>query len=162
QLNQLIEKYFQGHCTPEEEKVLWLWLWQLDLSNGEVFADAGQEVMAQQRMHRAIMERIGQPSAGGQPLQGQSKSQGSGRAGVVKTGFFRTASVAAAVVFFLTMAAVLFYRPGPRQPSSLPTVVLTNDGNHIKTVVLPDSSVVTLNLYASLEYKGDYGQKERR
>ncbi|MBN9379748.1 MAG: FecR domain-containing protein [Chitinophagaceae bacterium] len=140
-IRRLFTAYLEGNCSPEEEKFLWLWVWQLDLSEKELFSDTPHLQQTRDRMHASIQARIG---------------KGSNRR------MMRIAFGAAVVLLLMVSAAVIFQWPPSVGHKTGRSMLAVSDGLHVKRLLLPDSTQVTLNLHSSLEWDEDFGSQRRR
>lgn len=128
-LSSLLKKYQQGRCTKEEEALLFDWLDALE-------ADAANDVAPLQAtgmdaIKAAMMEEI--------PILSTQKKR------------FTWLKAAAALLPFIVGTWLLWPR---QQKSPLATnwQTISNTGHQIQKVYLPDSSVVYLGAYSTLQY----------
>lgn len=74
---------------------------------------------------------------------------------------WRRWSVAAAI-FVIAIAGWLLYPAGKKKEHILAWKEIRNSGREVKTILLPDSSMVWLNAFATLRYKEDFNEQAQR
>ncbi|HVI45291.1 MAG TPA: FecR domain-containing protein [Chitinophaga sp.] len=139
----LLEKYLEGKCTPEERELLEKWYDGL----GEGTSDNIPSALSDQRRQQ-FMSRFRNSAA------------------TVKIHWWNRPVTrwAAASILLVAGAGFLWRQNRIQQPAQLAlnkVVRVTNESNHIKYVILPDSSQVWLNAHASLSWKENFNIKER-
>jgi transmembrane sensor len=157
---QLLEKYLQHQCTPEEQTEVEYWLLQcksgeLDEVLVKIWNDQQGTLMPEELENRLIKQI---------PALGQKKKR------VIQFKWWQAAAAAALVGIFLLVS----HQWGTTKEISLPIsatttpqknatadAVISNDGVNIKQVMLPDGSAVTLYPHASIRYPSAYNIKER-
>ncbi len=150
--NKLLEKYLNGQMTreelegfikrldendPEDAKVLYQ-RWRT-LDNASYFS--AQESV---RMLQNIKQKIHQ----------QEPQQHAAKVFFLAGGWKKTAAVLAGFMVVSVLCLLLLNRS--------PEIVYATDYGEIKNIVLPDSSVVTLNARSSLSYKNNWEQHNCR
>jgi len=144
QLSHLLDKYLQGKADAEEIALLHKWFLQLNLSEQEIFRSFSEEEI-RLKMRQHIFAQI-------RPVPLVQKLNPSP---------IWLCAVAASIVFLLSV--FLSYQYFKNSASvSFATTAIVADGNSKKQITLPDSSRVTLNLLARLEYDESFNSKERR
>ena len=144
-LDQLFRKFTRNNANPEEQSLFWKWVWQLNIPKQPVFSNKGQEKQTRDRMRQAILRQIDIPVA----YSHQRK-------------LTTLRSIAAFLVITIAGMAGWFALHQGKHPVKTATTVISNEGSNIRSVLLPDSTMVTLNLYSSVEWPADYNQTERR
>ena len=134
---QLLEKYLQGKCTPEEIQLLHRWYEKLDM------AQADADDATADRLMDAIHGRIGR-----------------------RTPVFRLSrrwAVAAAAVIGLTLTLGMIISRQRRHEQALAKAVHieSNDGRAPKKIILPDGSAVWLNTHSQLSWTGVFDRTAR-
>lgn len=125
-LTSLLQKYQQGNCTKEEEKLLFDWLDALATDATDVAPAADME-----NIRHAIMQEI--------PVLSEKRKQ------------YNWLKAAAALLPLIVGTYLLW----PRQQKSQLAAnwqTISNTSHHIRKVCLPDSSVVYLGAYSTLQY----------
>ncbi|WPQ63250.1 FecR domain-containing protein [Chitinophaga sancti] len=125
-LSSLLKKYQQGDCTKEEEQLLFDWLDALEADASDVAPATDIDAVK-----LAMMEEI--------PLLSNKKKQ------------YIWLKAAAAVLPLIIGTYLLW----PRQQKSLLAAnwqTITNTSHRIQKVYLPDSSIVYLGAYSTLQY----------
>jgi ferric-dicitrate binding protein FerR (iron transport regulator) len=144
-LELLIDRYQNGQCTPEEQELLWTWLWRLDIYDQQAFTDHKSERIVRVKMYEEIFRQI--------------DTDNKKRPERPVIGWI---SRVAAIILLVFITGALLYMLKKTSSSSTTYTLVANDGRQIKKVLLPDSTSVTLNLYSSLSWSDDYNQKDRR
>lgn len=125
-LSSLLKKYQQGDCTKEEEQLLFDWLDALEADASDVAPATDMDAV-----RLAMMEEI--------PLLSNKKKR------------YIWLKAAAAVLPLIIGTYLLW----PRQQKSLLAAnwqTITNTSHRIQKVYLPDSSIVYLGAYSTLQY----------
>lgn len=145
-LQELLDRYLEGSTSAEEEQLLWLWLWQLDVRE-TVHTDANQEEAIRLRMREHIFRQLDPAPHTRRPGK--------------HIRLRRSLAAAAAILVAVIVPATLFHRAGHHQLASRPEPLFySSDSRHIKTLLLPDSSQVTLNLNSSVRWEEKDGQRQ--
>jgi len=148
-LAELINKYLNGACSPEEETLLFKWMNQLDL--------APDQLSLQKDMGEMLKLRI-------------DKANGMGKKSKTVR-FFRPVIYAAASIFIAAAAGLLFDVNGDRhhtEPSLSRVIVhqhfkkLINNGNAPARVKLEDGSEVNLQTGSSLLWEVPFSKSIRK
>ena len=134
------KKFISGKADHREQSLFWAWLWKLDI-------EEKQATLPLTTIQEKIWEKVA--------AQTLHKKQ----AAVVRT--WKRIGVAAAVVTAVTWGGWFLVKTRPAGTMAHHSVI-TNDGNAIRHVTLPDGTAVTLNIYSSLEFDQDYNKAERR
>ncbi len=124
-LSSLLKKYQQGHCSKEEEQLLFDWLDALEANASDVAPAADLDAI-----RRSMMKEI--------PVLSGKKNHY----------WFK----AAAAILPLILGTYLLW---PRQQKSQLAAkwqTITNTSHRIQKIYLPDSSVVYLGAYSTLQY----------
>lgn len=146
---QLIDKYLNGECSPEEEKVVQDWY---DSFDGETepaeLLDSGDRAAIRERILKNIRSEI------------SKVEQSSGSGGTRRRMFYMVGLVAASLVIaFSAIHFLTLKKPGL---DSTETVIITNHTNLLKNVILPDGSSLWLKPQTTIRYSLPFVQKYRR
>lgn len=134
-LDQLLHKFLQRSSSPKESSLLWQWLWQLDIPEEQTAA--GQS----ERLWDAISrETITAPPT--------------------RIHKHQWPLLVAAALLLCLISIGWWLLSSQKQP--IQRYVIQSDRLHMKSIVLPDGSTVTLNITSSLSYPSDYNHKERK
>lgn len=134
------KKFITGKVDHREQSLFWAWLWKLDI-------EEKQFTQPLELTQERIWEKVA--------AQTLYKKQ----APVVPA--WKRISVAAAVVIAVTLTGWLLVNNKPERKIAYHSVI-TNDGQAIRHIILPDGTAVTLNIYSSLVFTQDYNKSERR
>lgn len=145
-INQLLEKYLTGTCTPAEEAMVDEWYHQLAageenrLQKDPLFATNAERQLRAQLPGLPAQVIAVEPRM--QPLR-------------------RITAIAAAVTgILLVFSGYLVWKGSGRKQVAAITAMNTGR-RELKKVVLPDSSVVWMNEFSSLEWTGDFNDTDR-
>lgn len=128
----LLQRYLEGNCTWEEEKVIQDWYESLDLTAGKAPAlTAGQEAWLRERLP-------------GLPVK---------RTPVIRRAYVQW-SAAAAVLVAMIIAA-FYLRETGKNARPLTASVFATNAREVKKLTLPDGTQVWLNQLSRLEWTGD-------
>lgn len=142
-LNRLFARFIRQKANQQDRHLFWQWLGRLDVGSSET-------VSKKERLHR--QERIwGNILLATHPAMPLPKNRAGKRAMAV-----------AAVLLGLVITGGIWVMHSTSGKQAGQHYVYTTDGKAIKTVLLPDSTEVTLNIYSSLEYDAGYNKTERR
>jgi len=149
-LNELISKYLEGNCTPEEERLLNNWIINYSGVSHPAISDSTGIL---------LKKRIDQ--ANGQAIIYQSHNW-----------FTSVRYAAASVIFLITCTAIWYFnpqfrtQPGARQETSIVTAAhfskVINDGIAIKRLTLEDGSVVKLAPKSTLVWQVPFAKSLRK
>jgi transmembrane sensor len=137
-VEELLQRFRNNECTPEEIGLLQQWIAQLDLSDEPTLLSPEQLDAVKTRMHQQLMsERAVVPERHRLPVR-------------------RRLLVAASWLVLILSSIILWYVTRPAAPGSngikpLLTVIENNRAG-IRRITLPDGSQVWLNMYSRLEF----------
>ena len=137
-VEELLQRFRNNECTPEEIGLLQQWITQLDLSDESTLLSPEQLDAVKTRMHQQLMsERAVVPERHRLPVR-------------------RRLLVAASWLVLIFCSIILWYVTRPAAPGSngikpLLTVIENNRAG-IRRITLPDGSQVWLNMYSRLEF----------
>ncbi|SEO81912.1 FecR family protein [Niastella yeongjuensis] len=137
-VEELLQRFRNNECTPEEIELLQQWIDQLDLSDESTMLSPEQLDAVKIRMHQQLMnERSIVPERHKLPVR-------------------RRLLVAASWLVLAVSAIILWYVIRPAASGSHGTTPLLTviENNHagIRRITLPDGSQVWLNMYSRLEF----------
>jgi ferric-dicitrate binding protein FerR (iron transport regulator) len=141
----LLEKFHAGKCTPEEIALLESWYEQVGEENplqlsAEKTAQYRQQFLT---IFRSRLPRQKTTLRYNRPLRW----------------------VAAASILLLAGLGYLWIQPGnhpAKQLAENKTFYIANETDHVKKVLLTDSSTVWLNVHATLSWTADFNERNRR
>lgn len=143
--HKLLERYFRGACTPEENERVAQWLEQQDEALPEAPADIKNKESLKDELWQNLNTRI---------------SHEQKRKPFFKAQLFKSISIAALVLLSLS-TAYLFLRERPNEKPALSwNQVKTEPGKQL-TISLPDGSTVQLNGGSALEYPSQFSKTSR-
>lgn len=144
QVKELIQRFQNGQCTPEELKLLQQWVAQLDLSDEAAATDATQLQSIKEQMYRQITARV-------VPLHRKTA---------------RRRYIAAAGWLVLIASSILlwytFQRTGSQQKRRVLLTTIVNNENLVKRITLPDGTTVCLNRNSRLEFDAQQYNHDQR
>ncbi|GGH69906.1 ferric-dicitrate binding protein FerR (iron transport regulator) [Filimonas zeae] len=145
-VNQLLEKYLAGKCTPAEEAMVDEWYHQLT---------AGEEnLLEKDRAFAAQAERQLRNQLPGLPAQVIP-------AATRMQPLRRVTAIAAAITGILLVYSGYLVWKGSMRKQAAAITAMNTGRRELKKVVLPDSSVVWLNEFSSLEWDENFNDTER-
>jgi transmembrane sensor len=144
-LQQLLRKYHQGKCTPEEARLLWQWLFLLDVRDQQELKEEEERLLGE-RLHDRIFSHIGSADAGSPSLPFRR---------------WRIAIGSAAAIVTLAVMTLLLRHDDHPFGSHATTAMIVNSGPAATTIYLPDSTEVVLNRLASVQYDQAYNHSNR-
>lgn len=143
---QLLEKYTEGRCTPEEIAQLHRWYDSFQLTDQPAVTDQQEYTRRQESMLAAIGQKTGTRF----------------RPAVRNYRLWKYTAAAACVLVICGIA--LFWvidRSGAGKTSGTVWSQVQNDQNNIRQVTLPDSSLIWLNKGAAIAWNNQYGVQTR-
>lgn len=146
---QLINKYLNRECTPEEEQVVQAWYDSFDKVSepAELLNEKDRD-----SVRTRILENV---RSGISQSEGNSKKGGAGR-----KFYYTLALMAASLTIVLAAVNYIFVRePGVR---NMETVIITNSTTLLKNVILPDGSSLWLKPQTTIRYNLPFVQKYRK
>jgi transmembrane sensor len=146
-VEELLQRFRNNECTPEEIELLQQWLTQLDIADESTDLSPEQLNAVKNRMYQQLIsERPVVPERHRLPL----------RRFLVAASWLLVA-VSAIILWHLTRPASL-----PSQAQQPPLTVIENNHTSIRRVTLPDGSQVWLNMNSRLEFDPkQFNTKER-
>jgi ferric-dicitrate binding protein FerR (iron transport regulator) len=139
----LLAKMEAGQCSSAEEALLESWYNQLQNESGEALSVAEAIQYRQQFLHTFHSSQLPQPVIG------------------YRKSFPWAAAACVLLLAGLGAAWLWLFNPQNRQVPGTKVFAITNATNHIRRIVLTDSSVVWLNARSSLSWKEDFNQQQR-
>lgn len=148
QLSILVKKYLQGKCSEEEMYLLWRWIWQLDISKDKPAMDKSEEVFIQDDLHYKIMKYVTDRTAHIVRIRSYKKN---------------ILSAAAILSGLILIIGILWETKSITGKDNDEVVTIFSNRQHVKKILLPDSTEVVLNSSSSLAYYPQkYGETERK
>jgi transmembrane sensor len=154
----LLEKYIKGDCTEAEIALVKQWYFGFEHENDHVSdLSPPDEMQLEENIYFSIISNLNLAHL--QPPEKQPK--------VVSLRKWYAVAAAAAVVFALSVVAVIYSQKSEDQHSVVSTVSdarmfnITNNTDHIYKVTLPDSSAVWLNPSAKISYPNAFAADSR-
>ncbi len=144
-IGDLLQRYADGQCTPEEEKAVRDWYNGLELSSRNPVEDDPVFAASAEQYLRNRLPGLPLPAVKKQP--------------VIRRLYLRWA--AAAAVLAVAVVGAWRFLSQPKQPAPATVTVMATDNTHKKRLVLPDGSVVWLNHNSSIEWNSRFGDTAR-
>ncbi len=152
-IENLLQRYLKGECTPEEEEIIREWYDGLELSSTDKLAEDPAFAIKAEHYLRSHL-----PGLPGPVLSKRSLVRSPVRS-PVKRIYLQWSAAAAILAAIITLS--LYLTPAKRyQPVKALTVMATGSSQQ-KRIVLPDSSVVWLNRSSKLEWTGNFDDSIR-
>ncbi len=147
-VEELLQRFRNNECTPEEIELLQQWIAQLDMSEESTVLSAEQLDAVKTRMHGQLMSgRAVVPERHQLPVR-------------------RRLLVAAGWLVLAVSAILLWYVMRPaltgNQGNKPQLTVIENNRTGIRRVTLPDGSQVWLNMYSRLEFDPQQFNRTKR
>jgi ferric-dicitrate binding protein FerR (iron transport regulator) len=136
-VEELLQRFRNNECTPEEIELLQQWLTQLDV------ADASTDLSPEQL--NAVKNRMYQQLISARPVVPERHRLPFRRLLVAASWF--AVAVSAIILWYLTRPASV-----PSQAQQLQLTVVENNHTGIRRITLPDGSQVCLNMNSRLEF----------
>jgi ferric-dicitrate binding protein FerR (iron transport regulator) len=144
-LEVLLERYLQGTASLEEANLIRQWVLELDITDEKLFRDTAEEEQIQSRVWENIYAHI-------KPEKSAERHYT----------FPRWLGAVAASLILLLSLTLGYYLYTEKRDTVATSFAYSTDGGAIKSITLPDSTQVTLNLHSKLELLPGYNQRERR
>jgi len=147
-VEELLQRFRNNECTPEEIELLQQWIAQLDLSDESTLLSPEQLDAVKIRMHQQLMsERAVVPERHRLPV----------RRRMLVAASWLILAVSTLILWYVTRSAA----PGSHGTKPLLTVI-ENNHTAIRRITLPDGSQVWLNMYSRLEFDPQQFNRTKR
>lgn len=158
EFDQLLQKYVAGSCTQQEEKIVLEWYKQLAAKSSITLSESEKAAI-----NKKIWSQISSHSTDAKKLQASSSAR------IFTLQPWYKVAVAVAIVAIVTVGIVYFINEKASSPSltAIPSekyrglVSSENRSSENKTVMLRDSSVVTLYPQSTLFYPAEFSAGSR-
>lgn len=146
---ELLDKYFNDQCTPEEEEKVWEWF---QTAEGEAYLK--QEIDRDIRVEDEFGDVIEHPELNSERLFNKIQ-QSKSTSWFQNIGGWKKAAAAILILGMLGLAASFYM-----QFHETETKIVKTAAGEKKTMVLPDSSRIVLHSNSSLEYDSGFEDRE--
>lgn len=146
---ELLNKYFNDQCTPEEEKKVWEWF---QTPEGEAYLK--QEIDRDIRVEAEFEDFIEYPDVNSDHLFNQIADSKS-TSWMQNIGGWKKAAAAILIIGLLSLVASIYI-----QFNETETKIVKAEAGEKKTLIMPDSSRIVLYSNSSLEYDSGFEDRE--